>query len=453
MTGDSQNPGASLHVEMAAKRFIEAQEATLDLVEFASSHANRLDSREKLAISIAERANLEIESGAALDLFSAAEVVERTVDEEVRKATATETNRTLASNDETSTGSNFDPEAFKEALHPFFHYFKGRRGAFINYFSTFLRVKSRPQRAPTLYASLLTRAVGDLEVLIGSLVNAFYMARPEALYESGAQYQWQDIARFNTLDEFKLHCIEKQVENLVRGSYEDWISWFKKRLSLESSGQHVGAVISAVREPIQRRHIIVHNGGRVSHQYLTNTVGMRPDMHVDSLVTVDEKYIRSALDAIACVALLLIDVVARRLRLNDSKNELLADVLMQNWSFELLLDGRYSVVADAYRAISPKFDGSGIWYISKVNSWIAWKKLSGVQSILAEVDEWDTSALEPRFKLAKLALRGEDEEAWNMALRLVESGDLNEEALTSWPLLDEARIAVATDNSDGDEGL
>ena len=77
--------------------------------------------------------------------------------------------------------------------------------------------------------------------------------------------------------------------------------------------------------------------------------------------------------------------------------------------------------------------------IVQVNKWIADRRILGMEAIKGEVENWQTSQLANRFKLAELALLGDHSKAYSMAIRMRQEKDLAENEWREWPLLEEVR--------------
>lgn len=88
-----------------------------------------------------------------------------------------------------------------------------------------------------MMASLLTTLVGDFEVLVGRLAKIMLTAHPGQLAASERSFTWKDIADFGSLGDFKEHVIERAIEDMLRGSFSDWIDYFrsKQRVPVPSS--------------------------------------------------------------------------------------------------------------------------------------------------------------------------------------------------------------------------
>ena len=59
--------------------------------------------------------------------------------------------------------------------------------------------------------------------------------------------------------------IEQRVEDVLRGSFEEWISFLKNQFKLEMG--YIEKWQHKLVEIIQRRNLLVHNGGNINSIY------------------------------------------------------------------------------------------------------------------------------------------------------------------------------------------
>ena len=104
--------------------------------------------------------------------------------------------------------------------------------AFPQYILAYMTARFRPTRKSVMYSSLLTTAVGNFEVLVSAIVREFLRLKPEAIRSDESKYSLAEIEGYESLDEFRAYCAERYAENLLRGSFEDWMEWFARRLKV-----------------------------------------------------------------------------------------------------------------------------------------------------------------------------------------------------------------------------
>ena len=115
---------------------------------------------------------------------------------------------------------------------------------------------------------MLVSLVGAFELLLSDILHLYYSSHPEALASSDDKFTFHDVLQFRTVDEFKSNVIEGKVDSILRESLEKWCELFKRhKIDLTTFTPSW----PAFTECFQRRHIIIHNGAKVSRQYLNES--------------------------------------------------------------------------------------------------------------------------------------------------------------------------------------
>lgn len=417
------------------KRFLDTMEAVAELASFAGDHVRQLDNEDAAIESIAAKRLPH----ATPEQHRAAVVLVKKTFQAMKDARLAATEEADGEPDEAAVQAVVFPvlDKLREELeqvsrHP---------DAFIHYVVAYSQAIVRPRRLPVLYSALLTTSVGNFEVLVSGIVREFLRLKPEATRSDDARYSLADIEGFESIQEFREYCAERYAESLLRGSFEDWMDWFEKRLKITLNELTSDPV--HVREVFQRRHLIVHNGGTVNRTYLLKMPEIKPAPAMGSQLAVDEDYLSEAVDSLIATGALLSALVMRRLLPSAPEDEN-ADKLMSDACYEFLTQGRWSLVI---KITSGMIEGCTSDYsklVMMVNRWVARKRLNGLDSIRVEVDAWQVSALKPRFLLAKLALLDDVQAAYELAQDLLKGDDLSESDWVRWPLLAEVRAYEAS---------
>lgn len=166
----------------------------------------------------------------------------------------------------------------------------------------FQTIVSMPQRQHLLHASLLTMTVGTLETAIAGVSTQHYALHPGALPAEEKEFSLAELAEFDDLQDARVAAISRRVEDLMRSGFDAWDKWFEGLL--QEGFDELAADRAVLSEAVQRRHIVVHNGGRVSRQYLAKVPGA--DIAVGEELRNDRAYLEAAIDAITIFGLRLI---------------------------------------------------------------------------------------------------------------------------------------------------
>ena len=416
----------------ARTRFNESLSAIQDLVNFATEHVSELDATENVKFSI-KPSDIDGLSGENARAFADATV-------ELLQSLGTIA-QSVPSEDEARFKDNIERGGMPDEA----------REAFLKYESALPKEidpgvivrllnfqKLSRARTDLLFASLLTAAVGDFEVLFSEIVTFFYHLRPDALKAHDAQLTWSEIDSYKSLEDLRVHFIDERVSQLMWKGFDDWMKWLDQQLKIKYSDIALDVLVAS--EVFQRRHIIVHNGGLVSPQYMTKMSGRADLPALGTRLRVDQQYLDSAINQLTVLGFSIVDRVMRRLAVN-AEQEKRIDTDILDLTFDLLKAGRWTCVDKIATNALPGIVGEYNRFAVRVNRWIALKRLKGIDSIRDEVAKWDISALENKFRLAQLVLL-DDPSAIDMACVMTRDEEITQESIDTWPLFENIRDAI-----------
>lgn len=313
----------------------------------------------------------------------------------------------------------------------------GNENAELYYRTTWNRITTRPSLERVLGSSLLMRIVSDFEVLVAGLVRAILAQRPEILRASDRSYSFRELDQFESLQEFREAVAEEIADGLLRGGFKDWMAWFGTKLHVEVPG-----VVDAgpeFLEVFQRRHLFVHNAGVVNSAYLRNTRGMDSQPKEGEELTVTHEYLARAADLLEAAGVKLGVATTLKFAPRESTRRTVEGQI-ENLTYQTLRRARYSVVEDVLDWYLPKVEDEVTRLSMRVNLWVSRKHRLGLESVRSEINEWDTRALDSRYRLVKFALLDQNDEAVNLAVELYRRGSLDAASWATWPVLAGVRV-------------
>lgn len=296
--------------------------------------------------------------------------------------------------------------------------------------------------AAVLAKSLFTHLFAEFDAFVGELLKAIYLKNEKLLKGVSREISLSDILDYEKLEDVKLAMLEKEIETFRRDSYIEQFGVLEKKfgLTLRKFPEW-----SAFVELSQRRNILIHNGGRVSDQYLIvcekEGVSQPEKLQVGEALNVSYQYFSNASRILGKIGIMLAYTLWGKIfpdesdKLHDALNKTIYESLQkQRWKFvaelsEFVLGGNIlkniSEVDMRIRivnaAIGLKFDG---------NSAAAIKLL----------ESYDWSASYRDFKLALAVLTERWEEAVAIMKSIGRNGELlTQEAYHTWPLFFEFR--------------
>jgi len=323
----------------------------------------------------------------------------------------------------------------------------------------------RRDRAPMLQESLLVSTVSAFEAFVARIIRASLLFNPKQVYEMEKRPTWAEVLEAESLEQVRDRAIDSYVDSLMYKDLEAWLKHIAKATKMADG--HRQFVFDSIHEIVQRRHVLVHNGGTVSTQYLQKVGRRGSGLEVGERLLVDDAYLDEAIDALmlagCAIAQTSLAAIFRAQRPWAAPQlESLANPAEAVYQF--LYKGRVQCAARAYDILEPYLLDDGSRQNLKVNSWIARKRIGGAEVIREQVAAWDTSALGERYALARHCLLGDMESAIPLVKKLTENGSINAFALATWPVLEPVRehlrersrdsaVKVALDKASEDDDL
>ena len=216
----------------------------------------------------------------------------------------------------------------------------------------------------------------------------------------------------------------KLLKRLFRGGLETWEKMFRKELGIEITewSNEWGRVV----EIFARRHAHVHQGGIVDAEY-RKTTGSNEITGMPLLLSVS--YLDEANDILT--GLTFGALLATWSAVKPATRDPAAKVLGQ-FVHDALSDGCFHLVEQLASIIESNANEVDERAQAKVNRLLALEARLGAAAITDEVDAWDTSDLPPQYKLARLILSREDEDARPLFEELRTEGVLGEVDVSTW---------------------
>lgn len=411
-SNDSKNESKTLH--LAWEEFQETLDALLELNKFMTPHAAKLDQRRRNAETIANEIGLTGEQRSDfIDLLNS-----------IRGGSS----GALQDQREDEVESHIISEYANKLL----EVFGSNKSALAKLVLKIRKHTMSTERAAILRNSLLTMAIGALEVLIGRMATSFYAANIGILAKN-KEFSIKDLEEYGSIESAKESVIASHVDSLLRGSLADWIKWYDESFKLDSKTYCIDHDV--LTEAFQMRHIIVHNAGAVSRQYLQKVTEKYRNADVGERLGVDEEYLTRAIDEIESIGNLMIAGAWCKLAPGQTIG-IMANLHAR--TYHLMQVERWLPVRRICSVAKKVKSNELMRNISQCNEWLAIKRTTGIDRIRGEIASWDVSAFDPAFGIVKHALLDDLDAAFE-TLPDIKSPMITEETLESWPVLAELR--------------
>ncbi len=176
-------------------------------------------------------------------------------------------------------------------------------------------VSRRDLPARILGTALLPIVISEFEEFLKALLRVGLRLHPNAL---GAlpDIPQELITKYGELADLQRWQLDKKATDTLSGTPEDWRKAVQRWLKLDLADQ--GASWDAIIEAIQRRHAIVHNGGRADEKYV-KIVGPGSATVEGQVLACDAEYLRSVFLEFEALALSLSVCWVTKLRQSDGE--------------------------------------------------------------------------------------------------------------------------------------
>lgn len=284
--------------------------------------------------------------------------------------------------------------------------------------------------------SFVISLIAQFDVLIGSLMKAMFLAKPQLLKIEDDKLSYQKIFELPSIEDIREHIISNKIDSALRAGHQDLIKKLEQHLNISFVDKLPNW--NGFIEVCERRNLFVHTNGRVSDQYLKicRTVGVDisklkkgQDLHISP------DYFVSASNAVLEVGVLISLVLRTKIQ---PKNSEPAFFKINEICYQLINDGNYklvrSLISFSLEYMGDKFNKE-FRIILQINNILTHMLEENKPKVHEEVEKIDWSALHPRYKLAQQVLLGKHKEAKETMIAIGKKDDfLTAAEYEGWPL-------------------
>jgi hypothetical protein len=211
---------------------------------------------------------------------------------------------------------------------------------------------------------------------------------------------------------------------------DDWSKWFDERCN--ASFADLAIDWETLREAFQRRHVIMHSGGRVSGEYLAKVRTGGPLPALGSQLSVNGEYLRNVFDQLDATGT-AVAVLAWGTWFSAEREDAARRLLRR--TYHTMLAGRWAVTEKLAELSDRLTCSNELRHSICCNGWLSRAERGGYDTIAAEVEAWDASALSGRFRLVRLVLLQELEEALGLVAAVIAAEEVSRGEFREWPIL------------------
>lgn len=291
-----------------------------------------------------------------------------------------------------------------------------------------------------LPSSLLVTLVSRYDAFLGRLIRAMIEIRPELIGSGDRSLTLKQLSELENYDAAREFLIEKEIESVLRKSHADHFDWLESRLDMPLRKDLPGW--KSFIELTERRNLLVHCDGIVSHQYLAKC----RDHGVDASTTAvgnqlgaPPDYFRSACDCILEMGVKLTHVIWRKL-LPDSRES--ADDALNTTGFELVVHENFSLAKELLRFSSSVIkkhatERHRLMFLVNWAQACKWNGDDGQCNDLLKREDWSAKGQE--FQICAYALMENYEKTVDLMRSIGTDGPVKAADYREWPIFKKAR--------------
>jgi hypothetical protein len=283
-----------------------------------------------------------------------------------------------------------------------------------------------------LFRNSLMALIGTVEWFLSRLIHLYYKKHPETLEGKDKVFSLKDLMAFDTVESAKEYLLESKVEDIMRGSFVDWVTFFKSTCKLSMS--YVEKDLEEMVEACQRRNLIVHNGSVVNSIYLSKVAGdLTKGLKKGKVISVPIEYLQKNISVFELNCIL----ISLELWKKWDGSEQERGEIISRLSKSLMKDKRWSVSEGLnYFLINDKNIHEKYRVPAQLNYWLSVKQQGRWDNISKDAESADFSAKDPIFKLSHLILLDKVDEVFELLQGLVQSGFITKETLKENPVFE-----------------
>lgn len=304
--------------------------------------------------------------------------------------------------------------------------------------------KTRSFNTDLLYQSMIINLCTYIESLVLEIGRVYYKLKTDKML-GDTVLKFEDIKGLDA-DEIAETVIEKKVINLGYGSLVDWIKFFTETMKVNIQTL-VDKYSVQLSEILQRRHLYIHNAGKINARYLENCdkrhlkkLGVSESK--GTIIKTDKKYLYLCFLSVQVFGGVLGECVWYKfVKGKEAEKEREArEWYINNYGFDFIVEGEYQTAQEYFELVINNFDISETAdFYMRANYWqsLKWQnKLPETEVI--KIKNIDLRNKDYLTKLAVFCLLDEKQKFFETYPKAISAGEVNEECL-EWPIFKEMR--------------
>lgn len=251
-----------------------------------------------------------------------------------------------------------------------------------------------------------------------------------AKYIDKQTIKFENIAELECVEQIRDFLVQQEVEKQMYQDYKSLIKLLENNHGMKFD--NINDKLDELYEVSARRNIWVHNSGKVNSTYMGIVSNTKYSIGEYAMITYE--YLLNTIQTMKTI-IVAIMLESAKLVCKDAVSDYLSDIF--ETAFDALKNKDYELCIYAFNVLKTlKKLPADQRLMSQVNYWIAYIGLHGSNSIKGEIEEWDVSAYDKAFHLAKDVLLENYSQAIATLEPLYINGELSTNEITTWPLFE-----------------
>lgn len=320
-------------------------------------------------------------------------------------------------------------------------YFMGKSdlGKYPKIIRSIRKVTSFYEISPLFPRLYIIGIIAEYDNLIYNLVRLVINKNPKILFNGEKSVTFEEIEKFENMDDLKVHLIDQEAEKVLRKSHEDQLKWFSEKLSIRIEPDK--RLFSKFIEICERRNLFAHTGGTVSAHYLEKCekAGYKcENTKIGDKLFVKQKYFKDSIETIIEFSAQLLHVIWSKVE-NEKPEEPAKSLI--NITYNLIHEKKYTIAIRIIEFIlnnekTKMDDGTRKTHIINLCNAM---RLNKQEDYLKVLDTEDWSVLTLPFQLALPALRLETDEFILLLAKVKNSDEITKDEIIEWPVFSAMR--------------
>ena len=283
-----------------------------------------------------------------------------------------------------------------------------------------------------LYQNSLISLVSAGEWFLSQILHSQFDQYPNSAGIADKTLKLSDLQSFENMEDAQQHLIEQKVEDVLRGSFEEWVSFLKNQFKLEMG--YIEKWQNKLVEIIQRRNLLVHNGGNINSIYRRKVA---PELQLYNSkdaplkLSVSEEYLTESINVFETSFVLIAAELWKKQKPEDGNRSVVLNAL----AYQHLLSERWDIAESFSLFVKSDKQTSEIGRLTGlINYWQSVKWQGRFEEVQKDVEQEDLSAKQKIFRLSRFALLDDEGLFFNLLPQVLKNGGITVEDLRIWPL-------------------